>query len=344
MSRQLRTLIIGAVLCLALALASLVVSVPYVVLGVGVTCNTLSTCPPYANTDIISVTGTTPRATSGHLNLTTVSENGGRTTAAQAIIGWLKHDEVVVPHDSVFPPGQSTAQVNKTDTQEFTDSQDSATAAAACELGYPKGFGIVAIEADSVNKATLKVGDAFVTVNGHAVTNDTSLQAALANLPAGSVVPAHLIRDKVPVTVQLKLGPPADGSTKPLLGISVSQTCLLPFQVTLQIGDIGGPSAGMMFALGIIDKVGPTDLTQGKFIAGTGTIDPTGAVGAIGGIALKMLGARRQGATVFLAPQSNCSDVRGNIPSGLDVVAVSTLHDAVTDLKALAAGQAVPHC
>ena len=99
-----------------------------------------------------------------------------------------------------------------------------------------------------------------------------------------------------------------------------------------------------MFALGIIDQVGTQDLTGGKFIAGTGTIDPNGNVGPIGGIALKMIAARKAGATVFLAPAGNCSDVRGTTPKGLDVVKVATLHEAVQDLLALRNGQAVPHC
>jgi PDZ domain-containing protein len=99
-----------------------------------------------------------------------------------------------------------------------------------------------------------------------------------------------------------------------------------------------------MFALGIMDKVGPTDLTKGLHVAGTGTIDPTGAVGAIGGIQLKMIAAQRAGATVFLAPASNCTDVRGNIPNKLNVVKVDTLHSAVSDLLALQQGKDVPHC
>jgi PDZ domain-containing protein len=118
-----------------------------------------------------------------------------------------------------------------------------------------------------------------------------------------------------------------------------------PFQVDLGLADqIGGPSGGLMFALGIIDKVGPTDLTKGLHVAGTGTIDPTGAVGAIGGIQLKMIAAQRAGATVFLAPASNCTDVRGNIPNKLNVVKVDTLHSAVSDLLALQQGKDVPHC
>jgi PDZ domain-containing protein len=99
-----------------------------------------------------------------------------------------------------------------------------------------------------------------------------------------------------------------------------------------------------MFALGIIDKVGSVDLTKGLFIAGTGTIDPTGKVGPIGGIALKMIAARHKGATIFLAPAGNCSDVSGAVPKGLQVVKVSTLHEAIQDLLAIQAGKPVPHC
>ena len=121
--------------------------------------------------------------------------------------------------------------------------------------------------------------------------------------------------------------------------------CFAPFTVNLGLAnEIGGPSAGLMFALGIIDKVGPTNLTGGKFIAGTGTIDPSGDVGAIGGIALKMIAARAKGASVFLAPAANCPDVRGAIPGGLDVVKVSNLKGALADLADLKQGTSVPHC
>jgi PDZ domain-containing protein len=114
--------------------------------------------------------------------------------------------------------------------------------------------------------------------------------------------------------------------------------------VKFSVGDIGGPSAGMMFALGIIDKLTTMDLTGGKFIAGTGEITPAGQVQAIGGIQQKMLGARNAGATIFLAPAANCSDVKGAIPPGLRVVKVSTLSQAVSVLEALKAGQPVPSC
>jgi Lon-like protease len=119
---------------------------------------------------------------------------------------------------------------------------------------------------------------------------------------------------------------------------------VFPFTVKINISNIGGPSAGMMFALGIIDKLTKDSLSGGKFIAGTGEIDPAGDVEPIGGIQQKMAGARDAGATVFLAPAGNCSDTSGAVPAGLRVVKVSTLAGAVQDLQNIKAGRPVPSC
>jgi PDZ domain-containing protein len=131
---------------------------------------------------------------------------------------------------------------------------------------------------------------------------------------------------------------------RPVMGVAVTVQYKFPFTVKFTVGDIGGPSAGTMFALGIIDKLTPLNLTGGKFIAGTGEITASGQVQAIGGIQQKMVGARDAGATIFLAPASNCSDVKGAIPAGLQVVKISTLSQAVTYLEDIKAGQSVPSC
>ena len=341
MSRQSRTLIFGAALCLVLAVLSFSLRVPYLVESPGPTYNTLG---QDGGKDIIALTGRTASPTTGHLNLMTVLSDTDKTTIAGAIEGWLRHDEVVVPYDAIYPPGTSKQQQNATNAQDFTSSQDNATAAAACELGYPKGFGVDSIAADSPNQATLRPGDRFVSVDGTKVANDRDLRTVLAAHKAGDKLSIELIRDGKTQSVTAVLGAPLSGNSTPRLGITVTTGCLPPFGVTLSLSGIGGPSAGLMFALGIIDKVSDHDLTHGRFIAGTGSIDPSGAVGQIGGISLKMIAARRAGATVFLAPASNCADVRGNIPSGLQVIKVSTLHDAIGSLDALAANQPVPHC
>ena len=128
------------------------------------------------------------------------------------------------------------------------------------------------------------------------------------------------------------------------MGVEITEQYKFPFEVKISVGDIGGPSAGMMFALGIIDKLTHLSLTGGKFIAGTGEITPSGQVQPIGGIQQKMVGARNAGATIFLTPASNCADTKGAVPAGLRLVKVSTLTQAVDDLEAIKAGQPVPSC
>ncbi|MFK0155356.1 S16 family serine protease [Streptomyces sp. NPDC090499] len=119
-------------------------------------------------------------------------------------------------------------------------------------------------------------------------------------------------------------------------------------KVTLKLADVGGPSAGLLFSLGIIDKLDGNgsggDLTGGKTIAGTGTIGADGAVGAVGGVALKTQAARRDGATVFLVPKDECADAKAELPKGLRLVPVTTLKGAVSDLVALEKGEKVPGC
>jgi PDZ domain-containing protein len=143
----------------------------------------------------------------------------------------------------------------------------------------------------------------------------------------------------VPLSVSTK-----EVGGKPVVGVDVQEGYVFPFSVKISVGNIGGPSAGMMFALGIIDKITSLNLTGGKFIAGTGEITPSGQVSPIGGIQQKMVGARDAGATVFLAPAGNCADTVGAIPAGLRVVKVSTLSQAMSDLEALKAGKPVPSC
>ncbi|WP_329533935.1 hypothetical protein OG568_31195 [Streptomyces sp. NBC_01450] len=120
-------------------------------------------------------------------------------------------------------------------------------------------------------------------------------------------------------------------------------------KVTLKLADVGGPSAGLLFTLGIIDKLDGDgsggDLTGGRTVAGTGTIDADGKVGAVGGVGLKTQAARRDGATVFLVPKAECSDAKSELPKGLRLVPVTTLKGAVDALVSLEKGKgSVPSC
>lgn len=321
----------------------LTMPVPYVVLSPGPTLNTLGT-DNLGNT-IIKIEGKKPAHTTGNLNLTTVAISNGPVTALRALSAWLRGDEVVVPRAAVYPPGQTEQQTNRQNTQEFIESQDSATAAALCELHYPRGFGVLKVNSDSPAHGLLEPGDFIKTVDGKSAASPTALTAVLSHEKPGRIVPVSVTRRGEPVTVDVKLGQPLAHRTGASLGIVVTTGCLAPFTVDLGLANqIGGPSAGLMFALGIMDKVGTVDLTGGHFIAGTGTIDAKGDVGPIGGIALKMIAAHDRGATLFLAPAGNCDDVLGATPDGLRVVKVSTLHGAVQDLLRIQHGQPVPSC
>jgi len=322
---------------------ALTMPVPYVILSPGPTYNTLGT-DDSGNT-IIVINGTKAKNTTGHLNLTTVNVSTQPLTAFAALDGWLLHDEVVVPKSSIYPPGQSQKQVDQRNSADFAQSQDSAIAAAFCELGYPHTFGVVSVDGAGPAHRVLKPFDVPQTLDGESVNTADRLTSVLTSQTPNKKVTLVVEREGKPLTVSVKLGPAPAGKRGARIGITIGPVCSAPFEVDLGLGNqIGGPSAGLMFALGIMDKVGSVDLTRGMFIAGTGTIDATGAVGPIGGIALKMIAARHKGATIFLAPAANCGDVRRATPKGLKVVKIDTLHAAVQDLLALQAGKDVAHC
>ena len=343
LSRRVRTLIVAGVLFLVLFVLALVLPVPYVILSPGPTYNTLGQ-DPFSKDPVIVLNGHPAKPTSGHLNMTTVEISGDSISPFQALVGWLKGDQVVLPETAIRPPGVSDQQQQKQDAQDFVASQDSATVAALCELGYPKGFGVVSVLKDSAAAGLLKPGDAIVSVDGRPAGGVTALTKVVQTLTPGQPVPVVIKRQGKTMELTMKPGPAPKGQKGARLGVSVSTTCLAPFTVTIHLENVGGPSAGLMFALGIIDKVDTTDLTDGRFIAGTGEITTDGQVEPIGGIQLKMIAAKRKGATVFLAPAGNCADVRKDTPSGLKVIKVSTLHGAVQDLVDLQKGQPVPSC
>jgi Lon-like protease len=343
MSRRSLTLLIAGLATLAALVVAVLVPVPYVILGPGPTLNTLG---DQGGQPLITVSGHHTYPTSGNLNMVTVSYTGGPGDGLnifQALRGWLNSSEAVVPQTEIFPPGQSATETQQQDTAEMTNSQETAQAAAFTELKIPYQTQVAVVETlpGTPAASVLKAGDVITGVDGTAVTSETQLTSLITSHPAGTTLHLSVLRSgkTIPLNVTTR---ESDG--KPMIGVAVTENYNFPFSVKISVGDIGGPSAGMMFALGIIDKITNDDLTGGKFIAGTGEITAAGQVQAIGGIQQKMVGARSAGATVFLAPAGNCSDVEGAVPSGLRIVKVSTLSQAVTYLGDLKAGKPVPSC
>jgi Lon-like protease len=351
MSRRSLTLVIASVGVIAALAIAVLIPVPYVILGPGPTLNTLG--KDSSGQPLIAITGHPTYPTTGHLNMVTVGYQGGPGVTINifsALAAWLNPHEAVVPESELFAPGQTQQQTQQQDTQQMTGSEQTATAAALTELHIPYQTQVVVVQAEPGFPAygVLKSGDVITAVDGQPVTGESGLTSLIGAHPAGSTLTLTIIRaggtETVRVGTKQEKGAGQVGGGHPVMGVEVMEQYKFPFTVKFNVGDIGGPSAGMMFALGIIDKLTRMNLTDGKFIAGTGEITASGQVQAIGGIQQKMVGARDAGATIFLAPASNCSDVKGAIPAGLRVVKVSTLNQAVTDLESLNAGQPVPSC
>ena len=344
MSRRSLTLAIAGLATVAAIVVAVLFPVPYVILTPGPTLNTLG--KDSAGQPLISITGRQTYPASGHLNLVTISYQGGpgsNLNIFQALRAWLNPSEAVVPESELFPPGQTAEQTQAQDTEQMASSQELATAAALTELNikYQTTVEVLSTVAGYPASKVLKAGDVIEAVDGKPVTGASSLSAMINQHPAGTTVQLTVLRKGKTLTVPVA-SKSSGGSA--VIGVQVQEQYKFPFDVRITVGDIGGPSAGMMFALGIIDKLTPTNLTGGKFIAGTGEITSSGQVQPIGGIQQKMVGARDAGATVFLTPSGNCADTKGAVPAGLKIVKISTLSQAVSDLEALKAGKAVPSC
>jgi PDZ domain-containing protein len=344
MSRRLVTLLIAGVCALAGLVVAAVVSVPYVALTPGPTLNTLSKA---AGKPIIQITGHRTYSTTGNLNLVTVSYTGGPGTnfnIFSALRAWLTPDDAVVPASEIYSSGQTQQQVVQQDTQQMLGSQEDATAAALCYLNinYTTVDSISATVKGTPAYGVLQPGDVITAVDGQQVNCHHDVVTMIRNRKPGAPVTLTIDRKGATKTFTLVT---KGVSGQPVVGIQLAPpTYKFPFAVKINLPDIGGPSAGMMFALGIVDKLTPSSLTNGRFIAGTGEIAPTGAVEPIGGIEQKMAGARAAGATIFLTPAANCSNTTGAVPAGLRLVKVSSLAGAISDLRAIEQGKPVPSC
>lgn len=347
-TRRQLTLLVAATGMVVAVVAAVLIPVPYVILSPGPTLNTLGTGP--GGRSLIQISGHPSYPTTGHLNLVTVSFQGGPSDTFNifaALRAWLTPHEAVVPEEELFGPGQTQQQVVQQDTQQMSSSQQTATAAALCVLGikFTTVDTIVTVEKGLPAYGVLHTHDVITAVDGKQVScqQDAAplIRARAPGAPVTLTVQRPVGDHHVTRQVRLKT---ANSGGNAVVGVAVSQSYVFPFNVNIRVGDIGGPSAGLMFALGIVDKLTPGNLTRGRFIAGTGEISADGTVSPIGGIQQKMVGAREAGATIFLTPAANCPDTAGSVPAGMRLVKVSTLSGAVSALQALAAGRNVPSC
>lgn len=334
-----------ALLC-AMLLGAMLLPVPYVIERPGPAIDVLG---EYEGEKILQIEGRETYPTDGALMMTTVAVDGGpgyTVTPLEVIGAWLDRSQAVMPREVVFPAQQTKDETTLQTSVQMSTSQQGAVAVALEELGIPytDAVLIAGVETGAPADGLLEAGDELLTVNGSAAADPAGFQALTAATPAGQDVRLTVRRDgaeqEIAVTPEMRDGVPR-------LGIVLATGHVFPFEVHLAVGEVGGPSAGTMFALSVYDELTPGALTGGAEIAGTGTIDEDGAVGPIGGIRQKMVGAREKGAEYFLAPGGNCEQVVGRIPDGLQVVRVDTFEGALHAVETIGEGgdvSALPTC
>ena len=350
------TLMLIALLC-----AGVFIPVPYSEMSPGPTVNTLGN---HDGEPVLQISGRKTYPTSGNLNMTTVRVTSAdyRMNLVEAVYGWLAHDSKVVPHETLYPNGKTEEQSTQENAEEFSQSQESAKVAALNELHVPvKTWVIVStVVKGSPAQGKLHAGDVVKAVDGTAVKQPDDVAKLVTKhkpgqdvvftvVPAKEQAAAEKQNKTATSTRKVKITTTTSddkGKKRAIVGISAGTDHTFPFSIDIKLADVGGPSAGLMFSLGLYDKLTPGSLTGGKFVAGTGTIDDDGKVGPIGGIEMKTVGARDKGAQYFLTPADNCAAAAKDTPSGLTLIKVKTIEDALGALKDIREGKTsdLPKC
>ncbi|AYL38122.1 PDZ domain-containing protein [Streptomyces fungicidicus] len=361
MPRRTATMLASTLMLIALLCAGVFIPVPYSEMSPGPTVNTLG---DHDGEPVLQIAGRKTYPTDGHLNMTTVRVTSAdyRMNLVEAVYGWLAHDNKVVPHETLYPDGKTEEQSTQENAEEFSQSQESAKVAALKELDVPvKSWVIVStVVKGSPAEGRLHAGDVIKAVDGKTVKEPADVAELVTQHKPGedvvfTIVPAKeqaaaekenrtaTKTEKITITTTAS---DDGGEERAIVGISAGTDHTFPFTIDIKLADVGGPSAGLMFALGIYDKLTPGSLTGGKFVAGTGTIDDDGKVGPIGGIEMKTVGARSKGARYFLTPADNCASAAKDTPEGLTLVKVGTIHDALGALEDIRSGDTadLPRC
>lgn len=322
-----------------LIICGLAAPLPYVLVEPGTPNDTLG---KVKGKPLLEITGTDTFPTNGKLNLTSiwVTSPDSRLQAFELIRAWVDGERSVQPREVFYPKGTDPKTVTKENVAEMRTSQLSAQLATLKYLGIPYTQKLIIKDflPESPNKQLLKKEDEVISFAGKKIRSSDQLKSLIAKTNLKKV-DLGVIRDgqelTIPITIGSKASDGVEGSTaskRNFIGVYITEDYDLPFTVKINLKNIGGPSAGLIFTLAMIEKLTKEDLVRGRNIAGTGTITPDGTVGPIGGIEEKLIGAAREGATLFIAPAFNCPEIR-HTPRGLQVVPVDTLSEALAVLR-----------
>lgn len=281
-------------------------------------------------TKVISISEVETFESDTELDVLTVSVLGNQDTTPgwlEIFLAWIDPQQLVLPVDEVFPPNKSTDEVRAESVAMMETSQQEAVAVALNQLGYelaPEVYVSMVTEGGAAS-GLIAAGDFIESVDGAQITTIDQLQQKIQD-SNGAEVDVVVSREGEELSFELT---PQETDGRFLIGVMVGYTYDFPFEIELQLGNVGGPSGGMIFALGVYDALTEGSIMGKSHIAGTGTISTGGIVGPIGGIDLKMLAAKRDGADLFLAPEANCSEIISSQPEDLLVVPVADFTEAL---------------
>lgn len=319
---------------------SVSLTVPYAAQGAGPMFDTLG---EIAGEPVVRIDGAETDSTDGTLNMTTVSVRTNMTLP-QAFGRWIATDDTLVPVEQVLPADLSDDEIRELNKRAFVASEASATVAAMRHLGRPTEVVVHDIVEDSAAAGLLEPDDVILAANGRQVTQPGQVQEVVRSLQPGDRLELVVRRAGTEHTVAVALGADPDEDGKALLGVVMTSAPSGGIDVTYNLQDVGGPSAGMIFALAVIDKLSPGELTGGHVVAGTGTINDDGEVGPIGGITHKIASARNANVELFLAPEGNCADAARSNAGDMVVASVANLDDAIAAMENFTAGREVKSC
>jgi len=338
--RRTLTIAVSAALLVALVSVAGLLPVPYVAMSPGPTENTLGA---YGGTDVIVIEGQETFPTEGNLDLTTVlvTRADAEVQLLDALRMWVDPEIAIIPREQIYPADVRAEVVSERNAEQMVTSQQNAIAAALRELDIVVLDRVVveSIVEGAPALDLLEAGDVILAVDGTEVAAANEVGELITTREPGEDVIFTVKRDGEQLEITVPTEQAAQGDPRAVVGILPAMGFEFPFEIEITLGEeIGGPSAGLVFALGIVDKLTPGALTEGAYVAGTGTIEADGTVGPIGGIQQKVSAARDVGADVFLVPADDCSAAVAAGVEGIQLVRVETLADARASLEAIAEG------
>jgi PDZ domain-containing protein len=320
-----------------IVLVAFFVPTPYVLMSPGTPQNILG--------NAISISGAETFPVKGKLSVTSVmvTNPDSYLTGFDILYGWVTSDQAVLPRAEIYPENETAEQSNQQGAADMQESQANATSAALTLLGYKGDTKLIinSVNPKSLAFKELLAGDQIISVDQKILTSATQITDYLNTKKAGDIVKVKLVRGATSgdatsgktIEIPVKLSARDDGSA--FIGVNIESKHNFPITVKIKLDETGGPSGGLIFALGIIEKLQSEDLIRGRNIAGTGTITDTGEVGPIGGITEKIIGAKKAGVSIFIAPIENCSDItHPELLKGIKVVPVATLSEALAVVRA----------